>query len=76
MDIPFPALSTENPDTEGVLATWYVSDGQQVSEGQLLADVQVDKVDAEVHAPVAGTIHLITPEGEAVVQGSPIARIE
>ena len=76
MDIPFPALSTDNPDTEGVLATGYVREGEHVSEGQLLADVQVDKVDAEVHAPAAGTIHLLTPEGEAVVQGSPIARIE
>lgn len=76
MEVVFPALSRENPETEGVLATWYVADGEQVAEGQLLADAQVDKVDAEVTAPAAGTVHLLVDEGDAVVQGRPIARIE
>ncbi|QGH70646.1 biotin attachment protein [Pseudactinotalea sp. HY158] len=76
MEVTFPELSRENPDTEGVLATWYVGDGEQVAAGQLLADAQVDKVDAEVTAPSAGTVHLLVAEGEAVVQGRPIARID
>lgn len=74
-DVPFPPLSEAKPDTEGILATWYVVDGEQVAEGHLLAEVQVDKVDAEVAAPVAGTVHLLVAEGDAVVQGAPIARI-
>ena len=76
MEVVFPELSRENPETEGVLATWYVADGEQVAEGQLLADAQVDKVDAEVTAPAAGTVRLLVAEGEAVTQGRAIARIE
>ncbi|TRW43455.1 biotin/lipoyl-containing protein [Georgenia yuyongxinii] len=75
-DVPFPPLSEAKPDTEGVLATWYVADGDQVVEGQLLAEVQVDKVDAEVAAPAAGTVHLLVGEDESVLQGAPIARID
>ena len=36
----------------------------------------MDKVDAEVTAPVAGVIHLLVAEDDAVRQGAPIARIE
>lgn len=75
-DVPFPPLSTEKPDTEGILATWFVTDGAAVAADQLIAEVQVDKVSADVVAPVAGTIHLLVAEEAVVVQGAPIARIE
>jgi pyruvate/2-oxoglutarate dehydrogenase complex dihydrolipoamide acyltransferase (E2) component len=75
-DVPFPALSKETPDAEGVLATWFVSDGATVSADQLLAEVQVDKVSAEVPAPVGGVVRLLVAEEETVKQGAPIARIE
>lgn len=75
-DVPFPALSKDTPDAEGVLATWFVSDGATVSAEQLLAEVQVDKVSAEVPAPVGGVVHLLVAEEETVKQGCPIARIE
>ena len=75
-DVPFPALSKETPDAEGVLATWFVSDGATVTADQLLAEVQVDKVSAEVPAPVGGVVHLLVAEEATVTQGSPIARIE
>lgn len=75
-EVLFPALSKETPAAEGVLATWYVADGERVSAGQLLADVQVDKVDAEVVAPADGTVRLLVAEDEAVRQGVAIARVE
>ncbi len=75
-DVPFPPLSKETPDAEGVLATWFVSDGTTVAVDQLLAEVQVDKVTAEVPAPVAGVVHLLVKEEETVRQGMPIARID
>lgn len=74
-DVLFPVLSQDDPDGEGVLATWFVDDGATVTEGQLLGEAQVDKVDAEVIAPAAGTIELLVAEDEAVKQGAPIARI-
>lgn len=75
-DVLFPALSKETPDAEGVLATWFVSDGAAVAADQLLAEVQVDKVTAEVTAPAAGVVHLLVKEEDPVRQGVPIARIE
>jgi pyruvate/2-oxoglutarate dehydrogenase complex dihydrolipoamide acyltransferase (E2) component len=75
-DVLFPPLSKDTPDSEGVLSTWFVSDGASVSADQLLAEVQVDKVSAEVPAPVAGIVRLLVEEEAAVRQGTPIARIE
>lgn len=75
-DVPFPRLSKERPDAEGVLSTWFVDDGQTVEADELLAEVQVDKVAVEVPAPVAGVVHRLVEEEAAVPQGTPIARIE
>jgi pyruvate/2-oxoglutarate dehydrogenase complex dihydrolipoamide acyltransferase (E2) component len=47
-----------------------------VQQDQLIAEVQVDKVAAEVPAPHAGVITLLVKEDDAVVQGTPIARID
>jgi pyruvate/2-oxoglutarate dehydrogenase complex dihydrolipoamide acyltransferase (E2) component len=75
-EVPFPPLSKEKPDTEGILSTWFVSDGAAVAADQLIAEVQVDKVSADVVAPASGTIHLLVAEEAVVTQGAPIARIE
>ncbi len=75
-EVLFPPLSKDTPDAEGVLATWFVADGESVSVDQLLAEVQVDKVSAEVPAPVAGVVRQLVAEEDAVRQGTPIARIE
>lgn len=75
-DVVLPTLSKERPDAEGVVATWFVTDGEPVATDQLLVEVQVDKVTVEVTAPVAGTVRLLVPEEGAVPQGKPIARIE
>ena len=75
-DVIFPRLSEDKPESVGVLATWYVTDGQQVQPETLLAEVQLDKVDAEVAAPAAGTVRLLVDEEAEVVQGTVIARIE
>ena len=72
----FPALSKETSDAEGVLATWFVSEGSTVVPDQLLAEVLVDKVAAEVPAPAGGVVHLLVAEEAVVRQGEPIARID
>ena len=75
-DVLFPPLSKESPQVEGVVATWFVNDGATVQPGQLLAEVQVDKVSAEVPAPCGGVVHLLVKEEDGVTQGTPIARID
>jgi pyruvate/2-oxoglutarate dehydrogenase complex dihydrolipoamide acyltransferase (E2) component len=73
-EVRFPKM-TDAGGASGVLATWYVEDGEQVSEGQVLADVAVEKVDAEVTAPVAGTVTRAVDEEAEVAEGSVIATI-
>ncbi len=68
-----PKLSDE--EEEGVLVTWFVKPGATVREGDLLAEVQVLKVSAEVVAPVSGTVELRAQPGEVVAQGAVIAVI-
>jgi pyruvate/2-oxoglutarate dehydrogenase complex dihydrolipoamide acyltransferase (E2) component len=75
-EVAFPRLSENEPDAEGVLATWFVGDGDQVASGQLLGEVMVEKVSGEVLAPAAGEVRLLVSEDQTVRQGEVIARID
>ncbi len=72
----FPQLSEQEPTAEGVLATWFVSDGDQVAGGQLLGEVMVDKASGDVVAPAAGRVRLLVGEDQTVRQGDVIARVD
>jgi pyruvate/2-oxoglutarate dehydrogenase complex dihydrolipoamide acyltransferase (E2) component len=76
VEVLFPNLSSTETDTEGVVVTWFVGEGDLVTQNQLIAEVQVDKLDAEVLAPVAGTLRIVTNEGEVARQSSVIAHID
>ncbi|MHA7176292.1 biotin/lipoyl-containing protein [Arthrobacter sp. Sr24] len=71
----FPKM-TGDASEPGVVSTWYVQDGDQVTEKQLIAEVSIHKVDAEIYAPVPGTVKLRVDEGDEVAQGAVIAAIE
>lgn len=61
---------------EGVIASWLVALGDTVSEGQAVATVETEKVEAEIEAPAAGTIiELLFEEGDTAEVGSVIARM-
>jgi pyruvate/2-oxoglutarate dehydrogenase complex dihydrolipoamide acyltransferase (E2) component len=75
-EVVFPRLSDKEPDAEGVLATWFVGDGDQVAAGQLLAEVMVEKVSGEVLAPAAGRVRLLVAEDQTARQGEVIARVD
>lgn len=62
-------------DTEAVITTWLVSDGTAVSEGQLIAEIMVEKVQHEVRAPASGTIKIGQPAEAVVAKGGEIATI-
>ena len=74
-EVHFPSMSENDPEAEGVVSTWFVSDGDSVEEGDLIAEVAVDKADMEIIAPRGGTISLLVTEDQAVKQNSPIAKI-
>ena len=72
----FPRLSEQEPTAEGVLATWFVSDGDQVAGGQLLGEVMVEKVSGDVVAPTSGRVRLLVSEDQAARQGEVIAQVD
>jgi len=72
----FPRLSEQEPAAEGVLATWFVSDGDQVAGGQLLGEVMVEKVSGEVIAPTSGRVRLLVSEDQTARQGEVIAQVD
>ncbi|MEM8924793.1 MAG: lipoyl domain-containing protein [Actinomycetota bacterium] len=75
-EVTFPVMSPDEPEAEGVVGTWFVNHGEPVRAGQVIAEVQVDKVDQEVEAPVDGTMYQYVAEGVAIAQGAPLARID
>jgi len=73
-DVIFPKMSNEANAT-GVIVTWFVESGDAVAPTTLIAEVAVDKVDAEIYPESAGTITVLVGEDEEVSQGSVIATI-
>ncbi|MEI9916155.1 MAG: pyruvate dehydrogenase complex E1 component subunit beta [Methylovirgula sp.] len=75
VDILMPALS---PTMEqGKLSKWLKKEGDQVSAGDVIAEIETDKATMEVEAVDEGTLaKIIVPEGtENVAVNSPIAVI-
>ncbi len=75
IDVAFPELSQAEPDKEGIVATWFVSEGETVAAGQLLAEVQMDKVSVEVCSPADGVVHVAVAEQVPLRQGQVIATV-
>ena len=63
--------------TEGTIQQWLKQPGDPVERYESIAEVNTDKVNAEIPSPVAGTMgeHLVG-EGDVVPVGQPICRIE
>ncbi len=75
MDVPMPKLSMTME--EGELITWVKQEGDQVRAGEVIAEVNSDKVEMEVESPADGTLVRHTAaEGDVVPVGVPIATLE
>jgi 2-oxoisovalerate dehydrogenase E2 component (dihydrolipoyl transacylase) len=63
--------------TEGTIQQWLKQPGDPVEQYESIAEVNTDKVNAEIPSPVAGTMgeHLVG-EGAVVPVGQPICEIE
>jgi pyruvate/2-oxoglutarate dehydrogenase complex dihydrolipoamide acyltransferase (E2) component len=73
-EITFPKLSAA-PDTTGVIVSWFVASGDPVTPQTLVAEVAVDKVDAEIYPDSGGTITILAEEAAEVAQGTVIATV-
>jgi len=62
---------------EGEIVEWHVAPGDQVTEDQVMADVETDKAVVDLPAPVDGTVvDLLAEEGEVVPVGTVVATID
>ena len=72
--IEMPKLS--DTMTEGTLAKWTVKEGDKVTVGKAIADIETDKATMEYASPFEGVLHkfIATPGGK-VPLGAPLAVI-
>jgi pyruvate dehydrogenase E2 component (dihydrolipoamide acetyltransferase) len=57
--------------TEGEVARWLVSEGDDVAEDQPLVEIQTDKTTVEIPSPAAGTVaRILVEEGKTVAVGT------
>src|SRR5579864_5142093 len=73
-EVTMPRLS----DTmqEGTIAAWLKKPGEQVSKGDVIAQIETDKATMDLTAFEAGTLQeILAPEGTTVEIGKPVARI-
>ena len=56
---------------EGTVTTWLKREGDQVTEGDALAEVETDKINNELPAPITGIVaKILVPAGETVQVGT------
>lgn len=72
LKIPKGAVSMR----EGTIVAWKVADGDKVSAGQHLYDIETEKTTIEVESPFEGTIRILEEAGRVLPVGHPIAEIQ
>ena len=61
---------------DGTVVAWYVDEGDHVVEGEVIAEVETEKVENELEAPCAGVVaRILVDEDETVDVGSVLAVI-
>jgi len=74
IEVPMPKLSMTME--EGELIAWVKQEGDQVRAGDVICEVNSDKVEMEVESPADGTLVRHTAaEGDVVPVGEPIAML-
>lgn len=74
MDVLMPQLG--ETVTEGTIAVWHKKTGDLVEKGEMLMDVETEKVATEIPAPVSGVLSTINvAEGDTVDVGTVLAVI-
>jgi pyruvate dehydrogenase E2 component (dihydrolipoyllysine-residue acetyltransferase) len=62
--------------TEGEIARWLVSEGQEIAEDEPLVEIQTDKTTVEIPSPAAGVVaRILAAEGDVVPVGQVIVVI-
>ena len=74
MDVLMPQLG--ETVTEGTIASWHKQVGDTVEKGDVLVDIETDKISTEIEVPVSGVLVKIdVAEGETVDVGTVLATV-
>ncbi len=61
---------------DGTVVAWYVDEGDHVVKGEVIAEVETEKVETELEAPCAGVVaRILVDEDETVDVGTVLAVI-
>ena len=69
-----PQLSISMEDAK--VSRWLVADGDAVTAGQPVVEVETDKATVEIEAPVAGLLRIVAGEGAIVAVEGVLAELE
>jgi pyruvate dehydrogenase E2 component (dihydrolipoamide acetyltransferase) len=72
-DVAMPRLSDSME--EGTILKWLKSDGDEVSKGDELVEIETDKANMTYEADEAGTLSIVAKEGDTLAVGETIATI-
>jgi pyruvate/2-oxoglutarate dehydrogenase complex dihydrolipoamide acyltransferase (E2) component len=62
-------------EAEGAVTAWLFADGDAVREGDLIAEVMVEKTSYDVNAPASGTLQIRIPAEKPFKRGAIVAAI-
>lgn len=74
MEIKIPRLGMSM--TEGILSSWLVENGKEVTEGMPLYSLESDKAVQEIESPASGVLTIAGVEGETYEVGAVIGQID
>ncbi len=72
--VTLPQLSISMED--GLVSRWLVADGDAVSAGQTVVEVETDKATIEIEAPADGLLFIVAAAGAIVPVEGVLARVE
>jgi pyruvate dehydrogenase E2 component (dihydrolipoamide acetyltransferase) len=72
-EITMPSLSDSM--SEGTILTWLKEEGEQVTAGDELVEIETDKATMAYESPAAGTLHIVAAVGETLPVGQVIAQL-
>ena len=74
-ELKLPQLAAEME--YGTVLRWLKAEGESVAEGESLVEVEAEKVNHELEAPVSGRIEtIVAQEGDEIKVGATIAIID
>lgn len=72
-EVKVPQLN--DPNCEATINQWFIHQNHFVQQGEVLCEIETDKLNLELPAEVSGKIDILVDEGETVRVGANIAKI-